>query len=254
MNTNQSVDRRSVMGTLAAAAAVAAVAPGQVVSTPGQVPSKPVLTPEQLGWSQAKGEYVLPPLPYEVKALEPHIDARTMEIHHTKHHQAYVDGANKALKALAGIRGGGDASLVKHWSRELSFHLGGHINHTLFWLGMAPAGKGGGGVPGGALAEALAKHFGSVEAFIAQFKSAAAQVEGGGWAYLVHEPLSKSLLILQMEKQQDLMPVGCTPLLGIDVWEHAYYLQYQNRRTAYVDAWFNVVNWTSVQSRLTAIS
>jgi Fe-Mn family superoxide dismutase len=155
-----------------------------------------------------------------------------------------VAGLNKALKELKNIReGGGDASLIKHWSREVSFHGSGHINHTLFWNMMAPAGKGGGGQPSGKLAEAINTAFGSFDKFVAQFKAAATQVEGGGWAWLVYDPVSKGLAIIQEEKQQDMMLTGCRPILGIDVWEHAYYLKYQNKRGDYIGAWMNVVNW-----------
>jgi Fe-Mn family superoxide dismutase len=246
--TTHGMDRREALSALGGfgAAALAASAIAQPAGTPmigTGTPAKPDLTPQQLGWDPDKGEYILPPLPYDKAALEPHVDAKTMEIHHTKHHQAYVDGLNKALKQLAAIREGGDASLVKHWSREFSFHGAGHFNHVWFWHSMAPAGKGGGGTPAGKLAEALARDFGSFEKFVAHFKAAAVQVEGGGWAFLALEPIARRLVVVQVEKQQDMMPPGLRPILGLDVWEHAYYLTYQNRRSAYVDAWFNVVNW-----------
>jgi superoxide dismutase, Fe-Mn family len=245
---NQHVNRREALAAVGAATALAALAHAQPgdsgrsirIGTPK--PAMPV------GWDDAAGQFVLPPLPYDPAALEPHIDAKTMGIHHGKHHQGYVDGANKALKQLASIREGGDAGLVKHWSKELSFHVGGHINHTLFWSLMAPPGKGGGGQPAGSLAAAITRDFGAVDKFVAHFKAAAQQVEGSGWAWLAVEPLSKRLIIVQMEKQQDLMPGGVAPVLGIDVWEHAYYLKYENRRSAYVDAWFNLVNWSFAQS------
>ncbi|MBS0196553.1 MAG: superoxide dismutase [Planctomycetes bacterium] len=206
-------------------------------------------TPASLvGFDAAKGEYVLPPLPYDKNALEPHIDAQTMEIHHDRHHKAYVDGLNKAVKTLRDIREGGDAALVKHWSREVSFHGSGHVNHTLFWNMLAPAGKGGGGAPGGKLAAAIDRDFGSFDKFLAHFKAAAAQVEGGGWAWLVKDSVSGRLLIIQEEKQQDMMLTGAKPVLGIDVWEHAYYLKYQNKRTDYITAIMNVVNWKFCES------
>jgi len=196
------------------------------------------------GWNEAKGQYELGPLPYDYKALEPHIDAQTMELHHTKHHNAYVTGLNKALTELGRIREGqGDAALVKHWSREASFHGSGHVNHALFWLMMAPAGKGGGGQPEGNLAKAIDRDFGTFDKFVAHFKAAANQVEGSGWAWLVLDVVSGRLLVIQGEKQQDLMITGAIPVLGLDVWEHAYYLKYQNKRTEYTNAWFNVVNW-----------
>lgn len=232
-------DALIAVGALAAVAAAVHAQPNILPARDGQ----PKPSPSLGGWDDAAGVFVLPPLPYDKSALEPFIDSQTMEIHHGRHHKAYVDGANKAIKALRDIREGGDAGLIKHWSRELSFHGCGHMNHTLFWNMMAPAGKGGGGQPGGALAVAIDRDFGSFEKFVAHFKGAAAQVEGGGWAWLVVEPLSKRLQIIQQEKQQDLMLTGARPILGIDVWEHAYYLKYQNKRSDYVTAWMNVVNW-----------
>ena len=204
-------------------------------------------------YDEDKREFVLPPLPYAKAALEPHIDAQTMEIHHGKHHQAYVNGLNKALKELATIReAAGDAALVKHWAREVAFHAGGHVNHALFWHMMAPAGQGGGGEPTGPLADALSRDFGSFPKFVAQFKATAAGVDGSGWAWLVHEPLSDRLFITPMEKQQDGFVAGCHPILGLDVWEHAYYLKYQNKRPDYATAFFNVVNWSFCQQLYTA--
>ncbi len=242
------MNRREALTTLSAASAASLAVSALAQNEVHIGNSKPAANPVQLGWDQAKGEYVLPPLPYDKTALEPHIDAQTMEIHHDKHHAAYVAGVNKALKELKNIReGGGDASLIKHWSRELSFHGSGHINHTLFWNMMAPAGTGGGGQPSGKLATAIDKAFGGFDKFVAQFKAAAGQVEGGGWAWLVYDPMSKGLLIIQEEKQQDMMLSGCHPILGIDVWEHAYYLKYQNKRGDYVNSFMNVVNWGFVQ-------
>jgi superoxide dismutase, Fe-Mn family len=234
------MNRREALTVSAASAAALAI---PALAQPDSKAGKSAGDPWALGWDKAKGEYVLPPLPYEKNALEPHIDAQTIEIHHDKHHGAYVAGLNKALKELKNIRdGGGDASLIKHWSREVSFHGSGHINHTLFWNMMAPAGKGG-GQPSGKLADAINAGFGSFDKFLAQFKAAATQVEGGGWAWLVYDPVSKGLGVIQEEKQQDMMLTGCRPILGIDVWEHAYYLKYQNKRSDYISAWLNVVNW-----------
>lgn len=237
------MNRRSVLAGMGALGAAAVASPAFAA------PSLPALATDLGGYDQAKGEFVLPPLPYPKEALEPHIDAQTMEIHHDKHHAGYVAGLNKALKELSNVRAGGDAALIKHWSREVSFHGSGHVNHTLFWHMMAPAGKGGGGQPGGSLAKALERDFGGLDKFTAHFKAAAAQVEGGGWAWLAVEPLSKSLVIIQQEKQQDMMLTAASPVLGIDVWEHAYYLKYQNKRAAYIDGWFNVVNWGFAQER-----
>ncbi|MCE9589775.1 MAG: superoxide dismutase [Planctomycetes bacterium] len=204
------------------------------------------------GYDAGKGEYVLPPLPYDYDALEPSIDKETMKLHHDKHHAGYVTGLNKALKQLADARASTDPAafaLVKHLSREVAFNGSGHLLHTVFWSNMAPAGKGGGGEPGGEFAETIKKSFGSVAAMRAQFSAAAAAVEGGGWAILACEPVSRGLLILQAEKHQDLVVWGVTPLLCLDVWEHAYYLKYQNRRADYVKAWWDVVNWSDVAGR-----
>lgn len=249
MSIDPSFDRRSALaglGALGAAAASAFAQPG----APAGKASRALMTPEQLGWDAGKNEYALPALPYAADALEPHLDAQTMTIHHDKHHAAYVAGLNKALAELAKIRAAqGDAALVKHWSREVSFHGAGHINHSLFWLSMAPAGKGGGGEPKGPLADAIKRDFGGYEQFVAHFKAAATSVEGSGWGWLALEPFTKRLLIVQVEKQQDLMPPGLVPLLGVDVWEHAYYLKYQNKRADYVSAFMNVVNWGTIQSR-----
>lgn len=235
---NEKIDRRTALasiGALAGGAALVGTAKGAMLS------------PEQLGWNPAAAEYTLPELPYAADALEPHIDAQTMQIHHGKHHAGYVRGLNRALEKLLEIREGrGDAGLIKHWSREVSFHGSGHVNHTMFWLGMAPAGQGGGGYPEGPLAERIDRDFGSFAQFTAHFKAASSSVEGSGWGWLVWEPVARRLLIIQGEKQQDMMMTGVVPLLGVDVWEHAYYLNYQNRRGDYLDAFMNVVNWPQI--------
>lgn len=200
--------------------------------------------------SCANGRYTLPPLPYAYNALEPHLDEQTMRLHHDKHHQSYVDGANKALDKLQTARAEGKLDEVKALSRDLAFNGSGHSLHTIFWSNLRPAAGNSG--PSGALAEALTRDFGSVDAFKAHFGAAARQVEGGGWAILGYEPLAAALRVVQAEKHQDLSFQGITPLLVLDVWEHAYYLKYQNNRGAYVDAWWNVVNWENVQARLRA--
>lgn len=198
------------------------------------------------------GRYVLPPLPYRNDALEPLLDAQTVEIHHRRHHQGYVNGMNKALAELEAIREGeGDASLTGYWAQKLTFAGSGHINHMMYWLCMAPSGAGGGGEPTGRLAEQIDRDFGSFNKFKAQFKSTAQQVEGSGWGWLVWEPIGKRLLCVQMESQQKLLPTACVPLLGVDVWEHAYYLKYQNKRGAYLDAFMDLINWTFVGQQFT---
>ncbi|SHN64468.1 superoxide dismutase [Desulfitobacterium chlororespirans] len=190
--------------------------------------------------------YQLPELPYAYDALEPHYDEATVRLHHDIHHKGYVDGLNNAEAKLAEAREKGDFGLVKHWERELAFHGSGHLLHTLFWTNMTPDG---GGTPAGALGERISQDFGSFEAFKKQFSAAAVAVEGSGWAVLVWNPEFKKLEILQAEKHQNLTQWGAVPLLTVDVWEHAYYLKYQNKRAAWVETWWNLVNWADVSQR-----
>jgi superoxide dismutase, Fe-Mn family len=196
--------------------------------------------------SVAIGSHTLPPLPYKYNALLPYISEEIMRLHHTKHHQSYVDGLNKAEKKLESARKTGDFSLIKHWSRELAFHGSGHYLHTIFWNNMSPKG---GGEPSGALLKAIEKYFGSFDAFKKQFTEAAKQVEGVGWAILVWSPRARHLEILQSERHMLLTQWDTIPLLVLDVWEHAYYLQYKNNRGEYVDNWWNIVNWKNVEER-----
>ncbi len=188
----------------------------------------------------------LPPLPYAYNALEPHIDEQTMRLHHDKHHLGYVNGLNNAEAKLAEARAKNDFSLVKHWEREAAFHGAGHFLHVIFWENMSPNG---GGKPSGALMEALTQRFGSFDSFMAHFKAAGAAVEGSGWVLLVQNQMTKALEILTAEKHQDLSQWVSTPLLVCDVWEHAYYLKYQNNRAAYVEAFTQVINWDDVSRR-----
>jgi len=194
-------------------------------------------------------KYELPPLPYAYKALEPHISEKIMTLHHDKHHQAYVNGANAALDKLDKARKGEMTVDTRAVLRDYSFNIDGHILHTIFWPNMAPAGKGG-GTPGGKLADKLQKDFGGFDKFKAQFSDAAKTVEGVGWALLLYDHWGDQLVLTQVEKQ-NLMHLAQMPiLLGLDVFEHAYYLDYLNDRAKYVDAWWNVVNWSDVDSRL----
>ncbi|KAA8997154.1 DUF2935 domain-containing protein [Paenibacillus spiritus] len=197
------------------------------------------------------GGHTLPPLPYAYNALEPHIDEKTMRIHHDIHHQSYVDGLNKAEKKLANARRSGDFELVKHWERELAFNGAGHYLHTIFWDEMSPKG---GGQPTGPLLQAIERDFGSYDAFKKQFSQAAEKVEGSGWAILVWSPRSRRLEILTAEKHQNLSQWDAVPLLALDVWEHAYYLKHQNKRADYIKDWWNVVNWPYVSERFEAAS
>ncbi len=198
--------------------------------------------------------YALPSLPYAYNALEPHIDARTMEIHHTKHHQAYINNVNAALEAHPDLAAKSIEDLMKGLSSvpeairtAVRNNGGGHANHCLFWTVMKPNG---GGNPGGAAGEAITATFGSFDAFKEQFNKAAATRFGSGWAWL---SVDHGKLIVESTPNQDTpLSEGRTPILGLDVWEHAYYLHYQNRRPDYIAAFWNVVNWDEVNRRLAA--
>ena len=190
----------------------------------------------------------LAPLPYAYDALEPYIDEQTMRLHHDIHHAGYVAGLNNAEAKLAAAREAGDFALVKHWSREAAFHGSGHLLHSIFWPNMIAASEAK-AAPGGALAEAIARDFGSFEAFKAQFIAAAIAVEGSGWGILAYRPADDALVVLTAEKHQNLTQWGVIPLLVLDVWEHAYYLKYQNRRGEYVNNFFKIVNWDDVAAR-----
>lgn len=192
--------------------------------------------------------YSLPPLPYAHDALEPYIDEATMRLHHDRHHLGYVKGLNMALNRLLVARRSNDLDLVKHWSREVAFHGSGHLLHSLFWSNMSP--EGGGEPRDKTLASMIKRDFGSFNEFSAHFMAASAKVEGSGWGILAYEPLGQRLVVLQAEKHQNLTQWGCVPLLVLDVWEHAYYLKYQNRRRDFVTAFMKVVNWEDVAARL----
>lgn len=194
--------------------------------------------------------FTTPDLPYAYDALEPHVDEATMRVHHDKHHNAYTAKLNAAVEGTQYASWSAEDLLRK--LNELPENIrgavrnngGGHVNHTLFWELMAPAGKGGGGRPSGELAKAIDSAFGSYDAFVEAFSNAAANRFGSGWAWLA---VSGGKLELSSSANQDNpLSDGKTPILGLDVWEHAYYLKYQNRRPDYVSAWFNVVNWAKV--------
>jgi superoxide dismutase, Fe-Mn family len=196
----------------------------------------------------------LPKLPYAYDALDPHIDARTMEIHHTKHHQAYINNLNAALEKAPELKQKSLEDLLRGIQQvpeairtAVRNHGGGHANHTLFWQVMAPKA---GGQPTGRLAEAIASAFGGFDAFKEQFSAAAAGRFGSGWAWLVVQ--EGKLTVESTANQDSPLMEGKTPILGLDVWEHAYYLHYQNRRPDYVAAWWNVVHWDEVARRLDA--
>ena len=190
--------------------------------------------------------YTLPDLPYDYAALEPHISGRIMELHHDKHHATYVAGANAALEALERARAEGDFAAINLWEKNLSFNLGGHTNHSIFWTIMSPDG---GGQPEGELADAIAEFFGSFDAFQKQFTAAATGLQGSGWAVLAWDTIASRLVTFQLFDQQGNVPVGVVPLLMLDMWEHAFYLDYLNVKADYVKAWWNVVNWEAVSKR-----
>ncbi|OFS75951.1 superoxide dismutase [Trueperella sp. HMSC08B05] len=190
--------------------------------------------------------YALPELDYDYAALEPHISAKIMELHHSKHHQAYVDGANKALENLAAAREAGDFSKINQFQKDLAFNLGGHSNHSVFWKNLSPNG---GGEPEGELAEAINEAFGSFENFKKQFTAVATGIQGSGWTVLAYDTISKSLTTFQLFDQQANVPVGTYPILMLDMWEHAFYLDYLNVKADYVKAVWNVFNWQDVAAR-----
>lgn len=195
------------------------------------------------------GEYVLPKLNYDYKALEPYIDAQTMELHHSKHHQAYVNGLNTAHKKIKEATESGDFSVIKHWERELAFHGGGHFLHSIFWNVMGPKQ----GNRSNDLNNYINKSFGSFDNFKKLFTAASNSVEGSGWGIMHYEPIADRLIIMQAERQGNLTQWITIPILPLDVWEHAYYLKYQNKRGDYVNAFFNVINWEYVSEQFDAV-
>ena len=194
--------------------------------------------------------YTLPELDYTYDALEPYISAEIMELHHSKHHAGYVKGANAALKALEEERAGdANADKIRAYTKNLAFNLGGHTNHSIFWKNLSPNG---GGEPTGELAEAIKADFGSFEQFKAHFSAVATGLQGSGWAVLGYDHLSGHLIIEQLTDQQGNISINFTPLLMLDMWEHAFYLQYKNVKADYVKAVWNVFNWDDVAERYAA--
>ena len=191
-------------------------------------------------------KFTLPDLPYDYAALEPHISAQIMQLHHDKHHNTYVTGANTALEKMEEARANGDAAGAAKLSKDLQFNLGGHINHSIFWKNLSPEG---GDKPTGELAAAIDEFFGSFDAFRDQFTAVATTIQGSGWAILAYEPIAGNLVIEQMYDQQNGLPVATIPLLQLDMWEHAFYLDYQNVKADYVKAFWNIVNWADVTER-----
>ena len=193
--------------------------------------------------------YVLPKLPYDYNGLEPYISEQQLTIHHDKHHLAYVNGANAAFKKLDEARKSKAEIDIKAMLKELSFNIGGHQLHSIFWPTLAPAGRGGGGEPTGKLADAINKEFGSFAQFKAEFSKAAASTEGSGWAALAIDVKTKQLAIMQIEKHNVNVYTGFYIVMVLDVWEHAYYLDYKNERPKFVEAFWNIVNWERINKR-----
>jgi Fe-Mn family superoxide dismutase len=193
--------------------------------------------------------YTLPDLPYDYGALEPHISGEIMQLHHDKHHNTYVTALNEVLEKLAAAREKGDFGAIVGMEKTLSFNLGGHLNHSVFWKNLSPDG---GDKPDGELAAAINESFGSFDGFQAHFTSAATTIQGSGWAILAWDTLGQSLHIVQLYDQQANVPVCMVPIVMVDMWEHAFYLQYKNVKPDYVKAWWNVVNWADAATRFEA--
>jgi Fe-Mn family superoxide dismutase len=193
--------------------------------------------------------YKLPELSYDYASLEPHISARIMELHHSKHHQAYVTGANAALEAMAEAREGGNFGTLPKLQKDLAFNLGGHVNHSVFWQNLSPNG----GEAQGELLAAITEYFGSFDAFKAHFTAAAIGIQGSGWAYLAWDAMGNRMVIGQLYDQQGNIALGSVPLLMLDMWEHAFYLDYQNVKADYVKAFWNIINWEDVAKRFASV-
>eukprot|EP01016_Furgasonia_blochmanni_P040565 TRINITY_DN5189_c0_g2_i1.p1 TRINITY_DN5189_c0_g2~~TRINITY_DN5189_c0_g2_i1.p1 ORF type:complete len:322 (+),score=92.67 TRINITY_DN5189_c0_g2_i1:77-967(+) len=194
---------------------------------------------------------VLPDMPYDYGALEPAISAQIMEIHHKKHHQAYVTNFNNAMEQLLDAQAKGDASKIACLTPALKFNGGGHVNHSIFWTNLAPVNRGGGQLPekSSKLHQAVTQQFGSFDNLIATFSKRATAIQGSGWEWLGFNPQTKALELVDMPNQDPLSLTGLVPLLGVDVWEHAYYLQYKNVRPDYMKEIWKVVNWKDVEAR-----
>ena len=197
--------------------------------------------------------FTLPNLPYDYAALAPYISEQQLKLHHDKHHQAYVNGGNAAFEKLDKARKENTEIDVKATLKELSFNVGGHILHSIFWTNLAPAGKDGGGNPSGAIADLIDRNFGSFERFKKEFTMAATSVEGSGWVALALHPCVDRLLIMQVEKHNVNVYPTFNILMVLDVWEHAYYLDYKTERPKFVEAFWNIVNWDQINKNLSFV-
>ena len=194
-------------------------------------------------------KYTLPDLAYDFAALEPHISGRIMQLHHGKHHAAYVAGANATLDLMAEAREKNDLTWISKLQKDLAFNLGGHVNHSIFWKNLSASG---GDKPTGELAAAIDEYFGSFDGFRAHFSANAMGIQGSGWSILAWDVLGQRLIIEQLYDQQGNLVAASVPLLMLDMWEHAFYLDYQNVKADYVAAFWNIVNWQDVQARFEA--
>jgi Fe-Mn family superoxide dismutase len=197
--------------------------------------------------------FTLPNLPYDYAALAPYISEQQLKLHHDKHHQAYVNGGNATFEKLDKARKENAEIDVRATLKELSFNVGGHILHSIFWTNLAPAGKGGGGNPSGAIADLIDRNFGSFERFKKEFTMAATSAEGSGWAALALHPCIDRPLIMQIEKHNVNVYPTFNILMVLDVWEHAYYLDYKNERPKFVEAFWNIVNWDQINKNLSFV-
>lgn len=199
--------------------------------------------------AQQQQQYVLPQLPYDFSALEPVISGEIMNLHYSKHHQTYVTNLNKAVEQYAEAEEKNDISTMISLQKAINFNGGGHINHSIFWTNLAPKKNGGGGKPDGALLKSIEKDFGSFEKFVEQMNTKTTAIQGSGWGWLGFNKGASRLEIVTCDNQDPLVTKGLVPLLGIDVWEHAYYLQYKNVRADYVKAIWEIINWKNVAER-----
>ncbi|WP_082176990.1 superoxide dismutase [Arsenicicoccus sp. oral taxon 190] len=195
--------------------------------------------------------YLLPDLPYDYSALEPYISGEIMELHHDKHHATYVKGINTTVEQLAEAREQGSFGSLSTLEKNLAFHLGGHVNHSVFWANMSPDG---GDKPTGALAGRIDQDFGSFAAFRAHFEAVALGVQGSGWSVLAWDMVAGRCYVIQHFDHQGNLPMCMVPLLTLDMWEHAYYLQYKNDKATFVKQWWNIVSWADVQDRYAKVS
>lgn len=249
--TESTNSRREFLGSVALAGAAVVMAGSPAGANAAELAATGLheLFP---GAINAEGAYVLPPLKYDYSALAPVIDSQTMNLHHARHHQSYVDGLIAAEAQLARARETGDFALVEHWSQKAAFHGAGHLLHCVFWDSIGPVDAG--GQPSARLTEAITREFGSVEKLLAHFAAASIAVEGSGWAIIGYSIAARKLVVLQARNHQFQTQWGIVPLLCNDVWEHAYYLNYQNRRADYVRNFPRVIAWERVNQRFDLIS